>query len=269
MSSYYETDTIEQLKKVKPTFWDALKTEGIDFESDFYWLDDYLFESERIELEKRFRLDRIIEVSLNHENELKRIETLLKGKNVHHRKYLFLDIDGVLNTIKYNCYAIDKGLPEVDEDGSVFDPEAIENLRYIITNTQADIVLTSTWRVDGLYKMRQLWKKRGLPGDVVGVIPQVLRIEMVYPYSTTFDSKVDLWQRRPTYGCRGIEIGEWLTHCFRKKEVPIGWLDSYSYAILDDENDFLLHQSEHVVLTNPYYGITKDVADKVIKVLNK
>ena len=60
-------------------------------------------------------------------------------------------------------------------------------------------------------------------------------------------------------GSRGMEINEWL-HRNTK--------GANAYAILDDENDFLLYQASHVVLTNPYDGLTKEVADKVIGILN-
>lgn len=41
----------------------------------------------------------------------------------------------------------------------------------------------------------------------------------------------------------------------------------YKYAILNDEDDYLPHQAEHLILTDPMTGITKDVAEKVICIL--
>lgn len=63
--------------------------------------------------------------------------------------YLFLDIDGVLNTGRYSNYLVENGLCETDADGYLFDPEAVQNLEYIIEATDAKIVITSTWRLDG------------------------------------------------------------------------------------------------------------------------
>lgn len=55
-----------------------------------------------------------------------------------------------------------------------------------------------------------------------------------------------------------MEIEEW----FRSNAtVP------YKYAILDDEDDYLEAQSDHLVLTDPMTGITKEIADKVISLL--
>ena len=46
-------------------------------------------------------------------------------------------------------------------------------------------------------------------------------------------------------------------------------LNPYTYAIIDDEDDFLSHQLEHIVLTDPIKGITRELANKVISILNK
>jgi hypothetical protein len=58
--------------------------------------------------------------------------------------YLFLDIDGVLNTGLYSDYLIENGLFETDADGYLFDPEAVKNLQTIIEETDAKIIITST-----------------------------------------------------------------------------------------------------------------------------
>ena len=48
LSEFFPSDIVDKLAFVKPSLWDTGKTEGIDFDSDFYWLDDYLFEFERM-----------------------------------------------------------------------------------------------------------------------------------------------------------------------------------------------------------------------------
>jgi hypothetical protein len=40
-------EAYELTKQIKPTNWDVLKTDGVDFSKDFLWFDDNLFESER------------------------------------------------------------------------------------------------------------------------------------------------------------------------------------------------------------------------------
>ncbi len=51
------------------------------------------------------------------------------------KNYLFLDIDGVLNTGQYSNYLVNNGLCETD--GYLFDPEAVKNLQTIIEKTDA------------------------------------------------------------------------------------------------------------------------------------
>lgn len=86
-------------------------------------------------------------------------------------KFLFLDIDGVLNTGCYQESLIGSGQSITDEDGALFDPNAVENLRTIIDETSAKIVLTSTWRMDGIDAMREMWKRRTMPSYVYAITP--------------------------------------------------------------------------------------------------
>lgn len=76
LSKYYSTDTMKKLQTIKPTKWDTLKTEAIDFGSDFYWIDDYVFEAEKEILKQRNCIDKLLLVDLNKEKEL--LNTLLK-----------------------------------------------------------------------------------------------------------------------------------------------------------------------------------------------
>ena len=154
--------------------------------------------------------------------------------------YLFLDIDGVLNTGQYSNYLVDNGLCETDADGYLFDPEAVKNLRYIIEKTDAKIIITSTWRLDG--DMQALWYNRKLAGKVVGVTPTIQKEKGI--------GQIKIW-----YGHKGMEVEEWLS---------ANAIAPYKYTILDDEDDYLENQSDHLILTDPMTGITKEVADKVI-----
>lgn len=79
---YFEEATITLLQSFKPTNWDALKTEGIDFSADFLWLDDAPFEAERIVLQKHHAIDKLIVVKLNRDQELLQILETLKATQV-------------------------------------------------------------------------------------------------------------------------------------------------------------------------------------------
>ena len=54
------------------------------------------------------------------------------------------------------------------------------------------------------------------------------------------------------YGTRALEIYEWLRLYVSEKSL------SYKYVTLDDVNDFLLIQQEHVIITGPIFGIKKE-----------
>ncbi len=64
LSRFLDKDIIGLLKKVKPTSWNTLKTEAVDFTKDFVWLDDYIFPNEKQALERKDKLDRWLEVDL-------------------------------------------------------------------------------------------------------------------------------------------------------------------------------------------------------------
>jgi hypothetical protein len=79
LSQFLLPATIEKLKDaVLPTNWDTLKTEAIDLESDFIWLDDSPFQAEIARLQSKQVVDRLIIVDLNRPNQLLSIEAKLR-----------------------------------------------------------------------------------------------------------------------------------------------------------------------------------------------
>jgi len=64
LSRLLPTETVNILKKVKPTDFSIDKTEAIDFNQSFFWLDNEIFESEKTTLIKRGKFDSWIEVNL-------------------------------------------------------------------------------------------------------------------------------------------------------------------------------------------------------------
>jgi Mg/Co/Ni transporter MgtE len=82
LSSYLHPEIIEDLKKIQPTNWSTLKTEGIDLQSDFYWIDDFPMNAERKILQEYGKEDRVIVSELSSPNELDRIQQLLFLKSV-------------------------------------------------------------------------------------------------------------------------------------------------------------------------------------------
>ena len=171
-------------------------------------------------------------------------------------RFLFLDIDGVLNTIRHCKYLVDHDEDEYDEYGAIFDPEAVANLAYIINKVpDVKIVISSTWRLKGWEWMKRMWKQRGMPGDIYSMTPALERICF-----SDLICQENSFSTYP-YGIKGLEINEWL-----RNNIKSGCL--YYYAILDDVIDFLTTQSDYIAPCDPQDGLTRDVADKVIGILH-
>lgn len=165
------------------------------------------------------------------------------------KKIIFLDIDGVLNT-KYWYTQMVQNTP-TDEYGYAFDPKAVANLKSIVDETGADIVISSSWKCMGLSQMEEMWRDRSLPGKIIGITPNSVSDEMLL--NADIDS-IELFH------IRGEEIKQWLTKY--GKQVS-------NYAIIDDMDNMLSEQQSHFVQTNPEVGITEEDAKKVIMILNK
>jgi len=69
LSRFFEGESLEYIKKIKPTEWNVLKTEVIDFSQPFLWFEDRLLKGERQELIKHNVLDNWIEVDLRKDEE--------------------------------------------------------------------------------------------------------------------------------------------------------------------------------------------------------
>ncbi|RZJ93068.1 MAG: hypothetical protein EOO60_06085 [Hymenobacter sp.] len=79
LMQFMQPATTEKLKAaVHPTNWDALKTEALDFETDFYWLDDKPLQVEQARLKENGVSDRLILVNLEIPNELAIVSLELK-----------------------------------------------------------------------------------------------------------------------------------------------------------------------------------------------
>jgi len=161
------------------------------------------------------------------------------------KKIIFLDIDGVLNVY---CQGR-------DVFGCTFHKHFEDNLRLIIEQTGAKIVISSTWRYSGLKVMKEMWISRGLAGEVIDITPDMIK----------FVDNEDIYESVE----RGEEIHKWLDD----------HSDIESYVIIDDDDDMLESQKDNFVLTannsdhedcvDIGYGLTRICAEKAIEILNK
>lgn len=165
------------------------------------------------------------------------------------RKVLFLDIDGVLNTERQHWHCQMNGIAPIDRFGYAFDPKAVANLANILTDTGAEIVISSSWKSIGLANLVELWENRGLPGKIIDITPNTISDEFL------LNANLDDMELLPI---KGVEIKEWLTNHGRQVS---------HYAIIDDESGMLLEQQPHFVRTNPQFGITRTDSQKVINIL--
>ena len=132
---------------------------------------------------------------------------------------IFLDIDGVLVTNRMLMYH--------DNWGHKFDPVCVENLRKLVTQTQAKIVISSAWRYRGLKFLQDMWKARNLPGEVIDIT------------------------RRDSSGGRGHEIHHWLM-------AHRGLDDRKEFIIIDDDvSDIWMSQKKATVKTSMEKGFDK------------
>lgn len=159
-------------------------------------------------------------------------------------RLIFLDIDGVLNTRRSMQQMRGPNSLMRGYTGLSFDLEAMQWLNYIVDNSQADIVITSSWKYKGLEAMRNMWTEYAMHGYVKDITPSIQI-------------------RRDLFCMRGMEILKWLS-----ENYPEG-MEQLRYVIIDDGDDFLPEQAEMLVRTNAEVGITREDAAKAINILTK
>jgi hypothetical protein len=73
--------TLEYLSKIQPTVWETLKTETIDFQSDFFCLEDQSFTSESKVLELHSAHTNLITIDLTQQQEkLLQLKFIIKNR---------------------------------------------------------------------------------------------------------------------------------------------------------------------------------------------
>lgn len=181
-----------------------------------------------------------------------------------HNKIIFLDVDGVINIPNY----------------LKFDERCLENLRLIVKQTGAKIIVSSSWRTGSLIKTKETLVEGGFPEDL---LPFIIG-ETIRKWSQTIKGshlKV----------VRGNEIGTWVDRnlryawhdnpemleqykvlredgSFKMMRSNIAGKD-FSYVILDDDNDMLLCQTNYFVLTNGLIGLTRENVKEAVHILNR
>jgi len=178
-------------------------------------------------------------------------------------KIIFLDIDGVVNIPPYN----------------MFDVLCMERLKYIIQQTGAKIVVSSSWRCSDSTLMKEQFDKHGFPQDLWDEIIGIT----VHGYTET---KKGSSLPIP----RGVEIKHWidrhlvypwhanpeLDHLYKEFKEDQSFKKMFSnklgkdfvYIILDDDADMLLEQAPWFIKTSSETGLTDNDMKSAIDKLN-
>lgn len=149
------------------------------------------------------------------------------------KKAIFLDVDGVLNNMEFFDRMHKKENVNIFQE-DILDKSCIANLKRIVDATSADIVISSTWRK----------------------IPKLMDAlsSQIGEFGLTILDRTEYLYRHE----RGDEIKEWLD---RHQEYT-------EFVVLDDDSD-MTAVMDHFVQTCFYgRGLTSDLADKAIEVLN-
>ncbi len=155
-------------------------------------------------------------------------------------KVIFLDIDGVLNSVMYDAERGD------ESRDTRIDMTRVALLAEIVKRTGAEIVLSSTWRDD--------WDKDPtVAGDDGKYIDKCLA----------------------SYGLSIMDKTPELDYSDDRKDEIIAWLVAReeridSFVVLDDIGCGWGEISDRVVVTNPYgYGLEQRHVNTAIFILNK
>lgn len=175
----------------------------------------------------------------------------MENKNI-----IFLDIDGVLNCqLHYESKQFKKYKAEKKKLGkkslqtkkdwlehyaSNICKQRMEWLNTLCEETKSNVVISSTWRLGkGLKEMQEIMKYCGATFNVISLTP------------------------RCDEGIRGVEIYAWLKQNIIEEIHGCSYFDFYRYAIIDDDSDMLLNQSNHFFQTDNYSGLTPSTCYRI------
>jgi len=135
-----------------------------------------------------------------------------------------------------------------------FDPKAVDVLNKIIEQTQADIVVSSTWR--SMPSIKEILAYAGVKGNVVGITPRL--------WWNDIEANMPFNDRAPSLP-RGLEIEAYLYHTHPEYSVR----EQVRYVILDDDSDMLYRQKDKFIHTSWWHGLTTEHIEIAVNILNK
>lgn len=168
------------------------------------------------------------------------------------RPVVFLDIDGVLNSVEFfertgtsiaEINAKAQALPDMYGEGSMelrqqcIDPLAVARLNTILRKAGAQVVLSTNWAVGLTVKfLVQMLERVGFEGEVIGKTP-----------------------RKFGYTTRDYQVSTWL-----EQNREEGWME---YVILEDLHQFEPPLRAHVVRTDSKHGLQEEHVESALRIL--
>jgi len=156
-------------------------------------------------------------------------------------KLIFLDIDEVLSNHALGTTdpAIRKAFNDIDTIHGKLSSINIANLNSITDQTEAKIVISSSWRIlSDLDELRDILYNAGVTGEIIGLTP-ILGVDTL----------------------RGNEIYKYIKDNYPYDSEP-------NYIILDDSTDMLYWQRNNFFWCDPFCGLSPAVAYKASRFLN-
>lgn len=151
-------------------------------------------------------------------------------------KVIFLDIDGVLNIETY------RENPEVNYFENPISEVHMHLLAYLVKQTGAEVVLSSTWR--------EYWECGEKQSDPFGI------------YINNLFEKYGLaiFDKTPEFRDRDDEISEWL-------KLHEGQIENY--VIIDDfDFEWSDKNEKHLIKTKDETGLDEETVARAIRILN-
>lgn len=159
-------------------------------------------------------------------------------------KYVFLDIDGVLNCREFFEKTKpaerfeENELSEFDRNLAHMGEEYVQRLNGLVVDGEVAFVVSSTWRIGkSINHIQKLLYHQGFTGTIIGATPVMI-------------------------GKRGREIAMWLmaatgANTFNRAEKET-WPE---FVILDDDSD-MLHLGDWLVKTDNRFGLQDEHIEK-------
>ena len=151
---------------------------------------------------------------------------------------IFLDIDGVLNMLQLLHKKIPMVESRIDHHDNCLSQPHIKLLNQLVIDINADVVLSSSWRI--LYTIEEINILLQRHGATFTVIDRTDNL----PYE------------------RGTEISKWIKDNVEDM-FGVEYYDFHNYIIIDDESDMLLKQREHFFQPDPHVGLTPSTCHRI------